>query len=232
MIKAIVFDLDDTLYDCLHENDKAVDDTVRYVANELLHMDEDVVRKAFEEGRDTVKSQLSEWDMAAQHNRVLYFQKMLELLDVSPFKYDLQVYNYFWDNFLNRISLFPEALKFIDDARALGIKIGICTDMTAHIQFRKIDRLGLTDRLDAMITSEEAGVEKPNRRMFDMIAEKLGVKNEDVIYVGDSYKKDVTGAKNAGMTPVWYLSLHDKTDEDVLAVSDYTELRDIVNKAI
>ncbi len=232
MIKAIVFDLDDTLYDCLHENDKAVDDTVRYVANELLHMDEDVVRKAFEEGRDTVKSQLSEWDMAAQHNRVLYFQKMLELLDVSPFKYDLQVYNYFWDNFLNRISLFPEALKFIDDARALGIKIGICTDMTAHIQFRKIDRLGLTDRLDAMITSEEAGVEKPNRRMFDMIAEKLGVKNEEVIYVGDSYKKDVTGAKNAGMTPVWYLSLHDKTDEDVLAVSDYTELRDIVNKAI
>ena len=157
---------------------------------------------------------------------------MLELLDVSPFKYDLQVYNYFWDNFLNRISLFPEALKFIDDARALGIKIGICTDMTAHIQFRKIDRLGLTDRLDAMITSEEAGVEKPNRRMFDMIAEKLGVKNEEVIYVGDSYKKDVTGAKNAGMTPVWYLSLHDKTDEDVLAVSDYTELRDIVNKAI
>lgn len=232
MIKAIVFDLDDTLYDCLHENDKAVDDTVRYVANELLHMDEDVVRKAFEKGRDTVKSQLSEWDMAAQHNRVLYFQKMLELLDVSPFKYDLQVYNYFWDNFLNRISLFPEALKFIDDARALGIKIGICTDMTAHIQFRKIDRLGLTDRLDAMITSEEAGVEKPNRRMFDMIAEKLGVKNEEVIYVGDSYKKDVTGAKNAGMTPVWYLSLHDKTDEDVLAVSDYTELRDIVNKAI
>ena len=219
MIKAIVFDLDDTLYDCLHENDKAVDDTVRYVANELLHMDEDVVRKAFEEGRDTVKSQLSEWDMAAQHNRVLYFQKMLELLDVSPFKYDLQVYNYFWDNFLNRISLFPEALKFIDDARALGIKIGICTDMTAHIQFRKIDRLGLTDRLDAMITSEEAGVEKPNRRMFDMIAEKLGVKNEEVIYVGDSYKKDVTGAKNAGMTPVWYLSLHDKTDEDVLAES-------------
>lgn len=232
MIKAIVFDLDDTLYDCLHENDKAVDDTVRYVANELLHMDEDVVRKAFEEGRDTVKSQLSEWDMAAQHNRVLYFQKMLELLGVSPFKYDLQVYNYFWDNFLNRISLFPEALKFIDDARALGIKIGICTDMTAHIQFRKIDRLGLTDRLDAMITSEEAGVEKPNRRMFDMIAEKLGVKNEEVIYVGDSYKKDVTGAKNAGMTPIWYLSLHDKTDEDVLAVSDYTELRDIVNKAI
>ena len=40
MIRAIVFDLDDTLYDCLHENDKAVDDTVRYVANELLHIDE------------------------------------------------------------------------------------------------------------------------------------------------------------------------------------------------
>ena len=40
MIRAIVFDLDDTLYDSLHENDKAVDDTVIYVANELLHIDE------------------------------------------------------------------------------------------------------------------------------------------------------------------------------------------------
>lgn len=46
MIRAIVFDLDDTLYDCLHENDKAVDDTVRYVANELLHIDEVTVMKA------------------------------------------------------------------------------------------------------------------------------------------------------------------------------------------
>ena len=70
MIRAIVFDLDDTLYDCLHENDKAVDDTVRYVANELLHIDEVTVMKAFEEGRDMVKDQLSAWDMAAQHNRL------------------------------------------------------------------------------------------------------------------------------------------------------------------
>ena len=232
MIRAIVFDLDDTLYDCLHENDKAVDDTVRYVANELLHIDEVTVMKAFEEGRDMVKDQLSAWDMAAQHNRVLYFQKMLEILGVSPFKYDLQVYNYFWNNFLNKISIFPGALEFIDDMKARGIKIGICTDMTAHIQFRKIDRLGLTGRLDAMITGEEAGIEKPNRRMFDMIATKLGVKNDEVIYVGDSYKKDVMGAKNAGMTPVWYLSLQNKTDEDVLAVSSYPELKNIVNRAM
>ena len=232
MIRAIVFDLDDTLYVCLHENDKAVDDTVRYVANELLHIDEVTVMKAFEEGRDMVKDQLSAWDMAAQHNRVLYFQKMLEILGVSPFKYDLQVYNYFWNNFLNKISIFPGALEFIDDMKARGIKIGICTDMTAHIQFRKIERLGLTGRLDAMITSEEAGIEKPNRRMFDMIATKLGVKNDEVIYVGDSYKKDVMGAKNAGMTPVWYLSLQNKTDEDVLAVSSYPELKNIVNRAM
>ena len=68
--------------------------------------------------------------------------------------------------------------------------------------------------------------------MFDMIATKLGVKNDEVIYVGDSYKKDVMGAKNAGMTPVWYLSLQNKTDEDVLAVSSYPELKNIVNRAM
>ena len=50
--------------------------------------------------------------------------------------------------------------------------------------------------------------------------------------MGDSYKKDVMGAKNAGMTPVWYLSLQNKTDEDVLAACNYAELRNIVNKVI
>ena len=52
-METILFDLDDTLYDCLHDNDKAVDDTVRYVANELLHIDEVTVMKAFEDAGDS-----------------------------------------------------------------------------------------------------------------------------------------------------------------------------------
>ena len=40
------------------------------------------------------------------------------------------------------------------------------------------------------------------------------------------------GAKNAGMTPVWYMSLQNKTDEDVMAACNYAELRNIVNKVI
>ena len=48
MIKAVIFDLDDTLYDCLHNDHKSIDATAEYVANELLRMDRQVVRESFQ----------------------------------------------------------------------------------------------------------------------------------------------------------------------------------------
>lgn len=230
MIKAVIFDFDDTLYDCLHNDHKSIDATAEYVANELLRMDRQVVRDAFYKGRETIKAQLSSWDMAAQHNRVLYIQKMLEILGVSPFKYAIDIYDYFWNDFLNRIELFPGALDFLKHLKDLGIKTEICTDMTAHIQFRKLERLGISGYIDYMTTSEEAGVEKPDIRIFNMALNKLGLPPEEVMYIGDSYRKDVLGAKNAGILPVWYLSLADRNSveaADIIAVENYGKLKEI-----
>ena len=56
MIKAVIFDLDDTLYDCLHDNDQAVEDAVAVMAKQYLHMERDVVREAFFAGRDQVRT--------------------------------------------------------------------------------------------------------------------------------------------------------------------------------
>ena len=223
-------DSDDTLYDCLHNDHKSIDATAEYVANELLRMDRQVVRDAFYKGRETIKAQLSSWDMAAQHNRVLYIQKMLEILGVSPFKYAIDIYNYFWNDFLNRIQLFPGALDFLKHLKDLGIKTEICTDMTAHIQFRKLERLGISGYIDYMTTSEEAGVEKPDIRIFNMALNKLGLPPEEVMYIGDSYRKDVLGAKNVGILPVWYLSLADRNSveaADIIAVENYGKLKEI-----
>ena len=109
MIKAVIFDLDDTLYDCLHNDHKSI------------------------------KEQLSSWDMAAQHNRVLYIQKMLEILGVSPFKYAIDIYNYFWNDFLNRIELFPGALDFLKHLKDLGIKTEICQPTYSFVSLSDLE---------------------------------------------------------------------------------------------
>lgn len=52
-----------------------------------------------------------------------------------------------------------------------GVYVGICTNMTAEIQYQKIEKLGITRWIDGVVTSEEAGVEKPDYRIF-LCAEK------------------------------------------------------------
>ena len=54
------------------------------------------------------------------------------------------------------------------------------------------------------MSSEEAGADKPAPEMFALCAEKAGVLPEECLFVGDSRKKDVLGALNAGMHAAWY----------------------------
>ena len=54
------------------------------------------------------------------------------------------------------------------------------------------------------VSSEEADAEKPDIKIFKMTLDKLELSGKNVVYVGDSYNKDVIGADNAGIFPVWY----------------------------
>lgn len=231
MIKAVIFDLDDTLYDCLHDNDQAVEDAVTVMARQYLHMERDVVREAFFAGRDQIKKEMAPCgDMAAQHNRLLYIQRMLEILGVKPFDCAIDLYDCFWNTFLDRIRPFPGAIDLLAWLKEQGIRIGICTDMTAHIQYRKIKRLGFEPYLDALTTSEEVGAEKPDRRMFERALSKFGVEPSEALYVGDSYRKDVMGAMRAGIRPIWYLSLATPQGEDVPMAHDMEELKERIQE--
>ena len=95
-------------------------------------------------------------------------------------------------------------MEFIEKLHRAGVKIALCTDMTAHIQYRKIKHLGLNKFIDSMVTSEETGLEKPARIMFELALKKLNVKAAETAYFGDSPERDMAGAKKAGITPFLY----------------------------
>ncbi len=114
----------------------------------------------------------------------------------------LRMYEAYWGTFLEKMQLFDGAREFMDRMRAHGITMMICTDLTAHIQHRKIEALGIAGDIKYLVTSEEAGKEKPAPEMFALCLEKLGVKPEEVCYLGDSPVKDVEGARAAGMRAV------------------------------
>lgn len=79
------------------------------------------------------------------------------------------------------------------------IKIGILSDFPL---FHKLDVLKIASFCDFSISSCDTGYLKPDKRAFIPLIKGLGLKNNDILYVGDSSNKDAKGAVNAGMDVV------------------------------
>lgn len=76
--------------------------------------------------------------------------------------------------------------------------------MTLDWQLEKLSRLALLDCFSLVVSSEEAGCEKPDRAFFLYCAAAAGLPPEEILYVGDSLEGDVLGAESAGMRALWY----------------------------
>ena len=201
MIKAVVFDLDNTLY-AYDPLDQEAGQRVQDFTCRMLGISKDRYQEAYQFGRAETKRKLG--NVASSHNRLLYFQKTLEYMKVKPMPLSLQMYEMYWGTCLEKMQLFPGARSLIDSLCEKGIMIAVCTDLTAHIQHRKLIALGLSDDIFCLVTSEEAGREKPASEMFALCLEKLGLPAEEVCYIGDNYSKDIVGAKACGMKAIWF----------------------------
>jgi putative hydrolase of the HAD superfamily len=113
-----------------------------------------------------------------------------------------------WFDLLYRRFGDPGVWKFYDDVetvlpdlRARGLKIGIVSNWDTRLKSIS-DGLGLTRLVDFLVISAEAGVRKPDSRIFRMALDKAGVRPDEAIHVGDLPEEDAEGARRAGLRPV------------------------------
>ncbi len=217
MIKGVIFDLDGTLYDYA-ANDVIAMKNLCACARERLGTEEAEFLKAYGDAKDLVKSRIVK--NAAQHNRMLFCQTALELLGFNPLHHAPELYEAYWGCFLEHMVPYDGVPAMLKGLKAAGISTAICTDMTAHIQYRKIRQLGLADLIDCLVTSEEAGEEKPSPLMFRSTLKKLGIQPAEAVYVGDSLDRDVEGASACGIHAVWFLA-----DRPAVKDAPYPNLR-------
>ena len=194
--KGILLDLDNTLYpyDVAHRAGLEAAFTL------LSDVPREDLAEAYRAARKRVNLTLSE--TASSHNRLLYFQGMCEALGLCSMRNPLKLYEAYWSTFLDYMRPDDGALEFL--AGLSELKVCLVTDLTAHIQHRKIEKLGLERYLHHLVTSEEAGREKPHASMFRLALHKLGMSPQDVCMIGDNYDKDVLGALALGIVPFWF----------------------------
>ena len=101
----------------------------------------------------------------------------------------------YWRTFLSNATLFDDVKEILDDLRLLGIPTAIVTDLTAQIQFRKVVYFGLDRYFNYIVTSEEAGFDKPHEAPFHIALEKMKPNGSLIWMIGDNPVNDIRGAR-------------------------------------
>ena len=168
---AIIFDTDNTLYEYDIAN-KAAEEAVCRKARNLIGINRKEFFKVYNKARLDIKRNLG--PTASSHSRLLYFQRMIEILGLkAQLLLALDLEQTFWRTFLANAPLFLGVKELLIFLKNIEIPIGVVTDLTSHIQMRKLTYFGLEDIFDAVVTSEEVGADKPDPRAFNLILKKL-----------------------------------------------------------
>ena len=199
MIKTVLFDLDDTLYEFgpAEQTGRAA---IRAYAERVIGVDGDIFMACFVE---MLHLQMSLRPIApGSHSRAIRCQLVCEKMGI-PLHHAPILNDLFWNSYISSMHPFPGIPELFAKIRGSGRKIGICTNMTADWQMKKLAQLGLIDQCDFIVSSEEVNVEKPARAIFDLCLEKAGCLASECLFIGDNPVCDIQGALDAGMNALW-----------------------------
>jgi FMN phosphatase YigB (HAD superfamily)/ribulose-5-phosphate 4-epimerase/fuculose-1-phosphate aldolase len=202
--KGIILDLDNTLYSYDSSHSKALNNVILFLQNNYnTRKTNDEIEHLYENISKNLKNELS--NTASSHNKSIYFKQLIELLNLNYSTVQVLT-DIYWKTFFDNMICFEGVKDFIVWNKNIGVKIGILTDYETEYQIQKLEKLGLINHIDTIITSEEVGIEKPSSQMFQTILRKMELNSAKVIMIGDDFNKDIKGALNMNIRSYWFNS--------------------------
>ncbi len=216
MIKSVIYDLDDTLYDFITANQYA-EKALIAEAERRFGIDGARFGAAYAGTYYSVRNAMpadllalipEDVGIAAMHSRTLRLDLTLTRLGLPVLPHAVELYDFYWETLLDHMTREPHLPETLQALKAKGLRVGVGTNMTARMQYRKLIRLGLSEWVDFVVTSDECVFDKPDPRFFDLVIRKAGCPAENCLFIGDNYQLDYLGARASGLQALWYERVH------------------------
>jgi putative hydrolase of the HAD superfamily len=199
-IRAVVWDVDDTLFD--------------YTGADRAAMSAHLVAEGLLDGHASVADALERWRVATEFHwarfstgevsfegqrldRVRHFLDR-ELTDAEADDW----FRRYKDHYETAWALFPDVLPVLDTLAATH-RHAVLSNSSITVQDRKLRALGVHDRFEVILCAAELGISKPEAGAFLAACEALELPPHEVAYVGDHPEIDWRGAAAAGLLSVW-----------------------------
>ena len=189
MVKAVVFDLDDTLISERQYIESGFKVVSKFIGDKY-NLDNDIVFECM--------------NMLFEESSKEVFNRVLDSFKIKYSKEELLYLIKVYREHTPEIEFFEDVIPTLEMLREKGMKLGIITDGYKETQSRKIEVLKCKELFDEIIITDEFGREfwKPQEKSYKLIAERLGVKLNEMIYVGDNVAKDFVTANELGITSI------------------------------
>jgi putative hydrolase of the HAD superfamily len=200
-IKAILFDIDDTLFDRKQAQLKVLHKIVDSLPEVFSTLD---FHRVAEASAESDRLTIAEFDAGAtsdgirdRRNKLLL--KILGLPEIIAPKLS--------EIYIRELPVCDAPVAgAVQLIRELSGKyeLGAVSNGLPDVQYGKLETIGVRNMLSCIVLSEEIGMRKPDPKIFLYAARLLGRQPDECLFVGDSYTSDIVGAKNAGMCACWF----------------------------
>ena len=217
-MKAIIFDLDNTLYN-----------VEQYCFGAFEEIAECLSKKHDLSKQESYKRVVKLW----RGKTSMYSHLFDELLDLLDLGNELENVIEIFNNYDGELKPYPDVIPTLRELKKRNCKLGMITDGNVERQKRKIRLLGLEGFFDAIVFTKELDNPKPSEIPFQEAISELKTTPQKPFYVGDNPLIDFEGAKKVGMKTVRVLKGEFKNipkngyiDYDVKGIK---ELLEVVN---
>lgn len=193
MIRAIVFDLDNTLVDFMRMKHEAVEAAIDGMIDAGLGLPREAVRARI----DAIYQELG-----LEYQNV--FDRLLEseLGEIDPKILASGIVAYRRARG-SAMVLYPHVQMTLLELAKRGIRLGVVSDAPRSQVWLRLCDLSLQHTFDAVVTFEDTGERKPSPAPFREVLRRLGVEAGDALMIGDWAERDVVGGRSLGMKTVF-----------------------------